>query len=82
MTDKRKLKTQIINKRDDLLSRLRDTWGVGKSRSEQAKRLEQGIIDPKRDGDAVKALALFVNMELAINAIELLELTDIFEKEL
>lgn len=80
--EKNRLKSQLINKRDSLLTKVRDTWGVGKLRSEQAKRLERGEIIVEKDKDAIKAIALLISMELAISQLELLELTDIFEKDI
>lgn len=64
----------MIHHRDDMLQQIKACWGTGKNRTKQAKRLVDGDIDLEKDRDAIVALACVVNLQLALDEIELKEL--------
>ncbi len=69
-------KARLTKVRDDLMAHMRDKWGVGSSRNEQARRLVDGDIR-KEDTKVIRMLAYIVNTQLALDHIELKELEDV-----
>lgn len=70
----RQKKMGLISLRDETLQLFKEIWGVGKNRTEQARRLIDGNINLEVDRDAIIGMAMLVNAELALNEIELKEL--------
>jgi hypothetical protein len=67
-------KIQLISTNNEFLQRFKDTWGVGKKRSDQARRLVDGDIHLPEDKDAIIGMAIIVNIQLALSHLESQEL--------
>ncbi len=71
-----KTKIGLIRRRDALMAQVKEVWGVGANRVDQARRLTEGDIT-KKDIPAVQVLAMIVNTQLALDSIELEELENV-----
>lgn len=74
MDDNLKYKLQLIHLRDEYSRQLKEAWGVGPSKSNQAKRLEDGDIRLETDIHAIRVLAMIVNTQFILDNVELKEL--------
>lgn len=73
---KRKTRIRMMHHRDDLLQRIKEFWGKGTNRSKQARRLVDGDIELPADKDAIQALAMVVNLQIALDDEELKDIVE------
>lgn len=71
-----KSRIQMIHHHDELFQRIKDFWGTGINRSKQARRLVDGDIDLDRDKEAIQALAMVVNLQIALDEAVNLQIDD------
>lgn len=68
-------KVRMTRLQDEALQTLRDYWHINGVKTNQAKRLIHGGINSDKDKEIVSLMAMVIDLQLALNDIELKEIT-------